>query len=94
MDNFDQQVQDKMKELNQFDNANSFVDKTDFNAMMQDKITTKLTAKGEIQAEVRIGGVLTTIKDIDEVIGNHLYAWTKLKAAFPNLVKPKDGDKK
>ena len=80
-------------EMNKFEEAKGFEDPSMQEFPMQDKITTKLTAKGEIQAEVRIGGVLTTIKDIDDLIGQHLYAWTKLKTAFPNLVKPKEEKK-
>lgn len=76
-------------EMNKFDEAEKLKD--GFQEFpMQDKITTKMTAKGEIQAEVRIGGVLTTNKDIDSVIGQHKYAWIKLSETFPNLVKPKE----
>ncbi len=78
--------------MNEFDNAKAFGEEpNDF--QMQDKITTKLTAKGELTAEVRIGGVLTSIADIDNLIGNHVYAWAKLKQMFPNLVKPKKEEK-
>ncbi len=77
------------EEMSKFDEAKPFEDLPGMEFPMQDKITTKLTAKGEIQAEVRIGGVLTTIKDIDDLVGQHVYAWAKLKIMFPNLVKPK-----
>lgn len=77
--------------MSEFDNAKQFGDEPDdFQMQMQDKITTKITAKGEIQAEVRIGGTLTTIADIDNLVGQHVYAWVKLKQMFPNLVKPKE----
>lgn len=74
-------------ELNKFDNA----EEKENEFPMQDKITTKLNAKGEIQAEVRIGGELTTEKDINDLVGLHVQAWAKLKREFPNLVKPKLG---
>ena len=72
-------------ELNKFDEAKE----TDQDFPMQDKITTKLNAKGEIQAEVRIGGELTTEKDIDDLVGLHKHAWDIIRSRFPNLVKPK-----
>jgi len=78
--------------MNEFDNT-GLLEEPNFQAMMQDKITTKITAKGEIQAEVRIGGVLTTIEDISKLVGLHKFAWTQLKIMFPNLVQPKEKKK-
>ena len=77
-------------EMNKFDDAGKLKDGLEENFPMQDKITTKMNAKGEIQAEVRIGGEMTTIKDIDDIIGLHKIAWRKLREEFPNLVKSKE----
>jgi hypothetical protein len=75
-----------MEDMNKFDDV-AGPEENEF--PMQDKITTKINAKGEIQAEVRIGGVLSTVEDVDKVVGQHLYAWVQLRKHFPNLVKPK-----
>lgn len=78
--------------MEEFDEAKQF-EEPGMDFPMQDKITTKITAKGEIQAEVRIGGVLTTNNDIDNLVGLHIHAWEELKKKFPNLVKPKEAGK-
>ena len=79
--------------MEEFENTGQLEEGNDFQTMMQDKITTKMTAKGEIQAEVRIGGVLTTEKDIDNLVGMHVHAWAELKKHIPNLVKSKEDPK-
>ena len=52
----------------------------------QDKISMNNTAKGLLQAEVRIGGKMDTIEAIDEVIRRQKHAWNKLRSEFPNLI--------
>ena len=77
------------EDIKKFDEAGQSEDPgTEF--PLQDKITTKITAKGEIQAEVRIGGILTTEKDIDALVDLHVHAWEEIKRKFPNLVKAKE----
>lgn len=52
----------------------------------QDKISMNNTAKGLLQAEVRIGGKMDSNEAIDEVIRRQKYAWDKLKMEFKNLI--------
>ena len=51
----------------------------------QDKIEMKSNAKGELQAEVRIGGDLSSNESADEIIKRQDYIWKQLKSKFPNL---------
>ena len=51
----------------------------------QDKISLKSNAKGELQADVRVGGILSDNTAIDKIIKLQEYAWSELKKKFPNL---------
>lgn len=52
---------------------------------VQDKISLKSNAKGDLQAEVRIGGSITDKESLDKIIDLQEMAWKKLKEKFPNL---------
>jgi len=51
----------------------------------QDKIEMKSNAKGELQAEIRMGGDLSSNESVDDLIKRLDYAWKQLKSKFPNL---------
>jgi hypothetical protein len=63
------------------------IDETKYEHLeQQDKITLKSTAKGMLQAEVRIGGKMENNEDVDKIINLQTYAWSSLKQKFSNLL--------
>jgi len=58
----------------------------EYKTEQQDKIMLKTTAKGLIQAEVRIGGKMDSNEAIDSVITRQKYAWARLRENFRNLI--------
>ena len=58
----------------------------EFNFEREDKISLKTTAKGLVQAEVRVGGKMDTNEAIDDIIRRQKYAWAKLRENFTNLI--------
>jgi hypothetical protein len=50
-----------------------------------DKVEIKSNYKGEMQADVRIGGMLSNDELIDDLIERQKYVWKKLKEKFPNI---------
>ena len=70
--------------MDKFDDTKQLEDASDF-PVMQDKISLKSNAKGELQAEVRIGGDLSSNDSIDEMIKRQKHAWEKLRTEFPNI---------
>lgn len=69
--------------MSEFPEAKQFDEDVGLGA--QDKITLKSNAKGELQAEVRIGGNITDKESLDKIIGLQEKAWEELKKKFPNL---------
>jgi len=63
------------------------IDETKYEHLeQQDKITLKSTAKGMLQAEVRIGGKMENNEDVDKIINLQTYVWSSLKQKFSNLL--------
>ena len=58
----------------------------EYKTEQQDKIMLKTTAKGLIQAEVRIGGKMDSNEAIDSVITRQKYCWARLRENFRNLI--------
>ncbi len=59
----------------------------------QDKISLKSNAKGDLQAEVRIGGKIIDEASLDNILKLQESAWKKLKEKFPNLKLSEGGEK-
>ncbi len=51
----------------------------------QDKILLKSNAKGDLQAEVRIGGTIADKESLNKILDLQERAWSELKKRFPNL---------
>jgi len=51
----------------------------------QDKIEMKSNAKGDLQAEIRMGGDLSSNESVDDLVKRLDYAWKQLKSKFPKL---------
>ena len=58
----------------------------EYKTEQQDKIMLKTTAKGLVQAEVRIGGKMDSNESIDGIITRQKYAFSKLRENFRNLI--------
>jgi hypothetical protein len=59
-----------------------------------DKIELKSNYKGEMQADVRIGGSFANETLIDDIIEKQEYVWKKLREKFPIKIKENIFDKK
>ena len=71
-------------------------DQDEIKEMPLDRIETHTTAKGLLQASVKLHSDMKEPESIRNLIERQKYAWDKLKEAFPNLIwgtkEENDGD--